>query len=301
MKDTTIRSRRAVVGATALATAALALAACGDGTGPNSTARVGLGFQLARTSSAAAFTTSFDGTSAGTPFVGAAPVMTSTDAGLRITRDKDTIIVTRAELVVRDVKLKTAAAVCTDDDHVMAADKSSTGTSNSGKGSSNDAAHEDDDCPSVHIGPFLVNVPVSGADAARVGVAVPEGTYSSVRLTLHKVTSDDSADVAFLQTNPDFRGLSMRIAGTFNGAPFVYVGDVDATLDVPLTAPVAIKSGGDDVTVSIDLSTWFLRAQGGLYSPALANTPGLVRAQVQNNIRFAFRAFRDHNRDGHED
>jgi hypothetical protein len=38
-----------------------------------------------------------------------------------------------------------------------------------------------------------------------------------------------------------------------------------------------------------------------LYNPAEANVPGLVRAKVQNAIRFAFRAFRDANRDGKED
>jgi hypothetical protein len=55
------------------------------------------------------------------------------------------------------------------------------------------------------------------------------------------------------------------------------------------------------VTVSIDFSTWFLRPAGGLYGPALANAPGAIRAAVQNNIRAAFRAFRDDDRDGRDD
>jgi hypothetical protein len=40
---------------------------------------------------------------------------------------------------------------------------------------------------------------------------------------------------------------------------------------------------------------------GGLYNPADANAPGLIRAKVQNAIRSAFRAFRDRNRDGKDD
>ena len=151
------------------------------------------------------------------------------------------------------------------------------------------------------MGPYLVNVPVNGGDGARVSVAVPAGTYSSIRLWLHKVTSGDSADVAFRQANPDVRDISLRLEGTFNGAPFTFVSDVNAKLTVPLTEPLVVGTGGDDVTVTIDLSTWFLRSSGGLYSPAAANTSGQVRAQVQNNIRNAFRAFTDKNRDGRED
>jgi hypothetical protein len=142
---------------------------------------------------------------------------------------------------------------------------------------------------------------VNGADGARVAVEVPAGTYSSIRLWLYKVTSSDSADVAFRQANPTFRDISLRLEGTFNGTPFVFVNDVNAKLTVPLTEPLVVGTGGDDVTVTIDLSTWFLRSSGGLYSPAAANTPGQVRAQVQNNIRNAFRAFRDDDKDGRED
>lgn len=282
----------AIRGVLLLTGLALSVSACGEGTGPNSAGRVGIGFQLARSASASAFAASSDGTPSGTSIVGAPPVMTTTNAGLLITRDADALLVTRAQLVIRDVKLKTAAAICHDDDNV-AADNSS--------GSSRDADHDDDDCPTFRVGPFLVDMPVSGADGGRVAVSVPEGTYSSVRLTLHKVTSSDPADAAFRQANPDFRDISVRLEGTFNGTPFVFVGDVDAKITVPLTAPIAIKAGGEDVTVAIDLSSWFLRAQGGLYAPSLANTPGAVRALVQNNIRSTFRAFRDHNRDGRED
>lgn len=256
------------------AVAAFALSACSDGTSPSSANKVGVGFQLARTSSAASMmASSADGSTRSAP--GTMPTITTSPAGMSISRDGDVLLVTKAQLVVRNVKLKSASAVCSDDD--------------------------DDECPTFRVGPYLVDVPVSGADGARVAVEVPAGTYSSIRLWLHKVTSSDSADVAFRQANPDFRDISLRLEGTFNGTPFIFVNDVNAKLTVPLAEPLVVGTGGDDVTVTIDLSTWFLRASGGLYSPAAANTPGQVRAQVQNNIRNAFRAFKDDNRDGRED
>lgn len=292
MTTMTVRAPRA-----ALATAAVALCtACSDGTAPHADGPVGVGFQLATSSMSAAAlsTTSGLATSTGVS-------VNATDAGLKIERGSDVILVSKAQLVVRDVKLRTAVATCVDDDDSssdVAADKGGSSNANAnGKRASDD----DTECPTIRVGPFLVDMPVSGADAGRVSVAVPEGTYSKIRLTIHKVTSSDSADLEFRKTNPDFRDISVRLEGTYNGKPFIFVNDVEAKLEVPLTAPLAIKAGGDNVTVTLDLAPWFVNATGGLFNPADANTTGLVRAKVQNAIRFAFRAFRDKNRDGKED
>ena len=249
-----------------ISAAALFLAACSENTGPTPSGSVGLGFQIARTSPASVTQGSelaVDGTSSVT-----------TAEGLEITRGSDVIVITKAQLVVKDVKLGSTSC---------------------------EADNDDGDCPTLHVGPYLVDVPVSGADGARATVPVIEGTYSSVRLRLHKVTSNDSADAAFRQANPDFRDISVRLEGTYNGTPFVFINDVNAKLDVPLQEDLTVDDEGGDVTVTVDFASWFVNAQGGLYSPLLANSPGNVRANVQNNIRAAFRAFRDDNRDGRED
>lgn len=292
-----------------LAAGALVFAACGEGTGPNATGRVGVGFRLATTSASASIQSVDGSTSTG----GAtASQVATTPTGLSIKSGADEILVTKAQIVVKDVKLKTAVASCTDDDDDDSSASISTSGSlsiaNSGASSRGTAGirtsssdDDDDDCPTVRVGPYLVDVPVSGADGGRVAVEVPEGTYSSVRLSIHKVSSSDSADLAFRQANPDFRGISIRLQGTYNGMPFTFVHDVNAKLDVPLTTPITIGEGGDDVTVTIDMKDWFVKPNGGLYSPAEGNTPGQVRATIQNNIRNAFRAFRDRNRDGKED
>ena len=288
----------------AAAIAAVALSACNDGTSPSSANKVGLGFQLARTSTVSPMMASSASGSAPS-VLGTKPTITTSAAGMTITRDGDVLVVSKAQLVVRNVQLKSATAVCSDDDDDETTGKSSSSSSYSSSSSSSgrddDDDDDDDDCAEIRVGPYLVDVPVNGADAARVAVAVPAGTYSSIRLWLYKVSSGDSADVAFRQTNPDFRDISVRLTGTFNGTPFTFTNNVNAKLTVPLTAPLVIGTGGDNVTVTIDLGTWFLRPSGGLYSPAAANTPGQARTQVQNNIRNAFRAFRDDDQDGRED
>lgn len=291
---------------------AVVLTACADGTSPDSEGRVGVGFQLAQSTSVGAMDAARTGSPDGRVIVGAAPVATTSDGGLMITRDDDVIVLTRAQLVVRDVRLRSAVASCQDDDdshstNVLSANLGLDGavgpTSSAHRDDDRrkDGSDDDDDCPMVRVGPFLVDMPVTGEDGGRVSVPVPEGTYASVRLRLHKVTGNNPIDAAFQQANPDFRNISVRLEGTYNGAPFVFIGDVTAVIDVPLESPLVIGEGGDDVTVLIDPSLWFVRPSGGLYSPALANTPGFVRAAVQYNIRSAFRAFRDHDRDGHRD
>jgi hypothetical protein len=273
---------------TVLALAATAaLAACGsDNTGPNGSGDVGIGFQLAQSSGGRALTA--DGTMAAQTadgvVSGAATNAEPTPLGFLVTRGDDELLVTKAQLVIKNVKLTRAGATCRDDDD-----------------DDDDDRRRDDRCPTVHTGPYLVDLGVTGEERGRLSVDLPEGNYSGVRFDIHKVSSSRSGDLAFRQANPDFRDISVRLEGSYNGQPFVFVSDVNATLDVPLSAPVAIGGEATNVTVTLDLAAWFVNPVGGLYSPALANTPGLIRARVDNNIRFAFRAFRDTNRDGRED
>lgn len=264
------------------ATGAL-LAACGDGTGPNASGQVGVGFRLVAVPAVSASVQSIaeSGTSANSSNGQVTSAATAT--GFSIKSGADEILITKAQVVVKNVKLKSVAAVCAnDDDDDMDGD-------------------DEDDCPTIRIGPFLVNVPVNGTDGGRMAVPVPTGTYSAIRFEIHKVSSSDSTDRAFRQANPDFRDISVRLEGTYNTRPFVFTHDVNAKLDVPLTKPVEIGAAGDNVTVTIDMSSWFTKPAGGLYNPAEGNVSGMVRAKIQNNIRAAFRAFRDKDRDGEDD
>ena len=202
-----------------------------------------------------------------------------------IARQSDTIVVTKAQFVVSDVRLRSVIGACADE----------------AKSSSNDKKNDFSECPEIRVGPFLVDIPVTGEDGARISVDVPAGTYGNVRMKLHKVDANNALDLPFQQQNPDFRNISVRLEGTYNRVPFVFTNDLTTMINVPLVKPLVIKTGGDQITVSVDIAAWFVRASGGLYSPALANTPGSIRGTVSANIERAFRAFRDQNLDGRED
>ena len=55
-----------------------------------------------------------------------------------------------------------------------------------------------------------------------------------------------------------------------------------------------------DLTLFVDLSTWFL-VDGVLVDPAQANDQQPLASQVKNNIKASVRAFEDDDRDGEDD
>ena len=229
-----------------------------NGVGPNTDAQTALGFQVARGSQSAADTSVTVGTT-----------------GTRVVRGTDTLIVTSAKMVLRDVRLQGASANCVANDSTLTAG-----------------------CATVRLRPMLLDLPVNGTDGGRVTVTSPRGTFSTVKLDLHKPVATDAADAAFLLTNPTFADASVRLEGTFNGAPFTYTTDVSETLTVPLTAAVSGSNETQNITVVVDLAKWFWGAESGLYSPTAAGEPGAVADAVKANVRTSLKAFRDQNRDG---
>jgi hypothetical protein len=203
---------------------------------------------------------------------------TAATTNVTVTIGANTLIITKAQLVVRRVKLKpteTAAATCTDDD---------TST---------------DDCPTVQTGPILVDLPLADNAVTTVNATVPAGTYSKVDFRIHKAT-DDAADATFRAANPNFNGTSIRVEGTFNGSPFVFTSDLTEKQELTFATPLVVDDAGSAVpnlTIQVDVNSWF-KSGGALVNPATANKGGANENVVKQNIRNSLRAFRDDDRNG---
>lgn len=195
-------------------------------------------------------------------------------------RDNDTIIVTRAQLVVRDVQIAAASANCPDN-------APATGDPNS--------------CPTVHTGPYLVDIAATGSATGELTVNVPKGAYSKMRLSLHKVTSNQEEDRAFREAHPDLVNMSLKLEGTYNGAPFTFTSDLNQKLDVAFPGVVTVGESATMVTIAVDVAPWFSNPSGGLFSPLLAQLPGVLRTTVEANIGASLKAFKDSNSDGQPD
>ena len=193
------------------------------------------------------------------------------------------LVITKAQVVLDEIELKSSTtATCSDmeaEDH---------------------GEHEDDndDCEEMKLDPTLVDLPVDGVTQLNVGALVPAGTYRELEFKIDAVESGEHASAAaFLTAHPDFRNVAVRVEGTFNGQPFVFISREDAKFELEFDPPVEITAGSSNVTVLIDVLAWFKNASGDFVNPADAANAALING----NIKRSFHAFEDEDHDGEDD
>jgi hypothetical protein len=268
-----------------IAVLAGALAACSDGSGP--TGRSQVTFNLA----------------------GARPA-----AGLALLSDTvatptDTLVLDTVQIVLRDIKFKRVNEDMCDGEHDLRAstvafshDGADGGGMDGGENDGNDG-HEDA-CESFNAGPFLLDLPLGPGVTKAFSVAVDTGTFDELRIRIHKPEDDgDANDAQFLSQHPEFQHVSIRVVGTFNGAPFTFLSGLEAEQRMDLVPPLVVADSmtNVDVTIQVDETTWFRNAAGDLVDPASANAGGPNESVVAQNILSSFHAFRDDDRDGEDD
>lgn len=197
-----------------------------------------------------------------------------------VTIGENTLVLTSAQLVLKEIEFERAesSANCADD-----------------------LPDAEDDCEELEVGPVLVDLPLGAGVAQEFMVAVDTGHYDELELVIHKPEDGgDAADQAFLAAHPDFAGVSIRVTGTFNGTPFTYETDLDVEQEHDLVPPLVVaESGTANVTLMVDVSTWFLNeAKTALVDPATANVGGENEGIVKENIKQSVEAFEDDDSDG---
>ena len=87
--------------------------------------------------------------------------------------------------------------------------------------------------------------------------------------------------------------------GTYNGTPFLFRSREDFELEIELEPELVIT--GDEtsaeLTIAIDLSSWFVDANGNTVDPSDPANLGLIN----NNIERSFDAFEDRYDDDDDD
>jgi hypothetical protein len=189
----------------------------------------------------------------------------------------NTLVITKAQLVLRNIRLKQAeTANCEEVEPKPAG------------------------CEEFKAGPIVLDLPLTPGASPQVTVNIPPGTYNKVEFKIHKVSDGDTA---FLAANPTFANKSIHVEGTYNGTPFTFDTDMDVEQEMELTTPLVIAdtTTSTNLTVRVDLSTWFKTAAGALIDPSTANNGGANNGVVTENIQHSFKAFRDHEKDGGDD
>jgi hypothetical protein len=210
-----------------------------------------------------------------------APQVTTAGDSTVIVLGSDTIILRSVELVLRQIELKAVEnAAC-------------------------DTIADNNDCEEFETGPVLVSLPLgTTATEAMVSINAPPGQYDKLQF---QIQPGDSDDAAFIAAHPGFNGVSIRVTGTYSQAgtrsAFVFTSDVDAGQEIALAPPLTVSAGtGTNVTLRVDVATWFLNAGGtALVDPASGNKGQANEGVVKDRIEASFDAFRDENHDGHDD
>ncbi len=212
--------------------------------------------------------------SARSPVVNQSASTAAQSFDVTVTGGSNTLVITKAQVVLKQIELKRSASM-----------------------SCPDSASHEDDCEEMEIGPVLVDLPLTSNVSAPVTVSVPAGTYQELELEVHRV-GGDARDMAFKAANPAFSDISIRIEGTFNGTPFVYTSRLDAELEMEFEPPVVVDGAGGNITVQIDISSWF-RNGADVIDPRTANEGGVNEGIVKEQIKRSFHAVEDDDRDGH--
>lgn len=240
---------------------------------------------LALISAAACDATGTDRIPVSISFSGQSPTAASSALAANVTIGDagNTLVITRAQIILREVELKrTSTTLCVDD----------SSSNSSGDDSSSD------DCEELSIGPFLVDVPVAENTVTSITATIPPDTYREIEFEIHKLGDDTPAERALAAAHPEFDVNSVRVEGTFNGTPFVFLSDVNDEIELEFSVPVVITEANQNVTIQFDLSSWF-RSGSTLLDPATANKGGPNESLVRENIRTSIRAFSDDDRRGH--
>jgi hypothetical protein len=214
----------------------------------------------------------------------------SADVTLASSSSADVLIITKAQLVIARVELVRAGAVCTSETV-----------------SGDDDSPDDDDCAELQLAPSIIDLPMNGTVVSALSVTIPEGSYTSLEAKLRPIRSGSSGggngrgSTAFLAAHPDLNGVSILVEGTWNGAAFTYKGTAERSIERSFSPPLTATSEPLALTVNADLATWFRTSSGTLIDPRTANAGGANVRLVEDNIGRSFRAFRDHDHNGHDD
>ena len=191
------------------------------------------------------------------------------------------LVIAKAQLLARRIELAPAGA------------SACAGTSESG----DEVGGSGDGCAEVETGPTLIDLPLDGSTKTDISAGVPAGTYRALEMRIGPISSGNRSSATFLVAHPEFQNVSVRIEGTYNGQAFVFSAPVDASIESVFSAPVTVDANNPNVTIAIDIASWFSNGTGGTLDPSNSANASRISA----NIAGSFHAFEDDNHDGHDD
>jgi len=243
-----------------LAPVALLLTAC-DSTAPRPLQRINLSTTIGSAAASA------------TPGIVADLIVSGTGGSVRITS---------AQLTLSHIKLASGAACAADDDEREHADSNETaaGTNETDADHTDGDANNEDECEPIRVDPVQVNLPLDGTTKVVLDALVPAGSYLGLRAKLERV---------------NVVGVFTDAGGTDHA--FTFTSDAHAEVSVDFATPITVDAGTSNLTIDVDVGSWFKDASGAILDPNNAEN----QEAIEHAIRASFHAFEDDNHDGDDD
>lgn len=200
-------------------------------------------------------------------------------ADLHVGDATTSLTIKSAQIVLSEIELS-GTGTCGEEtsDNEATDDNEANGDNDEANGNNND--NHEEDCDEMELGPLSVDLQLDGTTQAILDAGVRPGKYSGLQAELEGVTVS---------------GIFTDANGTDH--PFTYTSSVEAKIEMEFPTPVDVDGSTKNLTIEVDVASWFIDADGMLLDPRDPAKAGAINA----NIRKSFRAFGDDDHDGLDD
>jgi len=245
-----------------LAPVALLLTAC-DSTSPRPLQRINLSTTIGSAAPSA------------TPGIVADLIVNGTGGSVRITS---------AQMTLSHIKLASDTACAANDEEREHADSNETAADTNETHADTNETHagnnDEHECEPIRVDPVQVNLPLDGTTKVILDALVPPGSYLGLRAEIESV---------------NVVGVFTDSGGTTHA--FTFTSDAHAEVSVDFATPITVGAATSNLTVDVDVGSWFKDASGAILDPNNA----LNQEAIEHAIRASFHAFEDDNHDGDDD
>lgn len=156
----------------------------------------------------------------------------------------------------------------------------------------------DDDSLDFKSEPLVVDLDLSGGLTTVGPIDIPVGEYNKVSFRLHKPdTGEEDLDPDFYESDSGSDRYSVVVTGTHSDTTFVFKSRRTARQRLEFDPPLVITdtTGTVNVTLSVDLSSWFVDSESGV---DLNPSDEQDESDIDNAISKSFRGFVDNDKSG---
>ncbi|MDX1670742.1 MAG: hypothetical protein R3211_00270 [Balneolaceae bacterium] len=145
----------------------------------------------------------------------------------------------------------------------------------------------------------VVNLSLDGTLNEIIVKEIPPRRYDEVEFEIHKPEDFETPpDPDFKEGTSGDQRFSVIIEGTFNQQSFTYKSRVNMSQEHEFATPLLVEEGQEvNVTLLVDISQWFVDANGNDLDPTDPNNASEIDESIERSVEL----FEDNDEDGVED